>query len=233
MFVLTFIGPLAGVGSIPNTIAFVKSPLENKRTGPDLHIYHHQRIKKEIELSGSYDGISPSYFPGPYYDSFAVTPRLISVKSRGTVRLNNTDPIWSHPKIKLNLLSDPHDLKTIVKGAQIASRLFETQLFKKMGIKKYTKPIKACEQYGIETSKYFECAAKKYSEPVWHVTGTCRMGPKNDSTAVVDPKLRVYGIEGLRVIDASIMPNIPSGNTYSPTIMIAEKGSDFIKSKWL
>lgn len=68
---------------------------------------------------------------------------------------------------------------------------------------------------------------------IYHPVGTCKMGPKWDKGAVVDPRLRVYGVGGLRVIDASIMPTIPSGNTNAPAIMVGEKGADLVKEDWL
>lgn len=211
----------------------MQTSLENKVGIPDIQINHFQKIIKDVELSAYDDGFGPSYYPGSYYDSFSVSSRVIAAKSVGRLRLHDTDPIWSHPKLKMNYLTHPHDVKTIVEGALMISKLFETQVFKKIGVKKFTRPAKGCEQFKFESPKYFECAAKKYARAVYHVTGTCKMGPKNDSTAVVDPKLRVYGIQGLRVIDASIMPVVPRGNTYSSTIMVAEKGSDLVKQKWL
>jgi len=73
--------------------------------------------------------------------------------------------------------------------------------------------------------------ARSYGSTGYHLMGTCRMGPATDPTAVVDDQLRVYGLEALRVVDASIMPNMPSANTYASTMMIAEKASDMIRNR--
>lgn len=74
--------------------------------------------------------------------------------------------------------------------------------------------------------------ARHYTVTIYHPVGTCKMGPDEDEEAVVDPTLRVRGLSNLRVIDASVMPKIISGNTNAPTVMIAEKGADLIKKRW-
>ena len=92
-------------------------------------------------------------------------------------------------------------------------------------------PVEGCENITFGTDGYWECAIKYLTNAENHQSGTCIMGP-SPSEAVVDSTLRVHGIRGLRVIDASIMPNVTSGNIHAPIIMIAEKGSDMIKADW-
>lgn len=91
----------------------------------------------------------------------------------------------------------------------------------------------ACKKFPHLSDDFWACLARHYTQTIYHPCGTAKMGPASDPTAVVDSELQVYGIKGLRVIDASIMPTITTGNTNIPTIMIAEKASDMIKSKYL
>lgn len=86
-----------------------------------------------------------------------------------------------------------------------------------------------CAELEPLSDTFWACIARYYSQTIYHPVGTVKMGPENDRMAVVDHNLRVYGITGLRVVDASIMPRIVSGNTNIPTIMIAEKTADIIK----
>jgi choline dehydrogenase len=92
-------------------------------------------------------------------------------------------------------------------------------------------PVEGCEDITFGTDEYWECAIRYMTNAENHQAGTCAMGPVQRE-AVVDSTLKVYGIRGLRVIDASIMPNVTSGNLQAPIIMIAEKGSDMIKADW-
>ena len=88
--------------------------------------------------------------------------------------------------------------------------------------------LEECDRY--LSSKLLSCTLPRYiTYNYYHDVGTCRMGPPSDPLAVVDPELRVYGVAGLRVADASIMPEITSGNTAAPTVMIGEKAADIIK----
>lgn len=87
-------------------------------------------------------------------------------------------------------------------------------------------------QFNFDSVEFWDCHARHYTMTIYHPSGTCKMGPKEDDMSVVDHRLRVHGISSLRVVDASIMPNIITGNTNAPTIMIAEKAADMIKEDY-
>jgi choline dehydrogenase len=145
-------------------------------------------------------------------------------ESRGYVRAKSTDP-FIDPVIQPNYLKDPSDQRTMVEGIKLARKLLHApQLAKYVARETFPGP-------GIETDDEILDFARKYCTSVWHLIGTARMGPSSDPTAVVDNQLRVYGLQNLRVVDASIMPSMPSANTYASTMMIAEKASDMIRGR--
>ena len=171
------------------------------------------------------------YKPIERLHSWMIIPILLRPKSRGRVMLRSNDP-FHKVLIFPNYFDHNYDLETLLKGVKKTIELSETNAFKKFGSKLHDIPVPGCENFAFNSDEYWRCVIKHLTFSINHVSGTCKMGPASDKKAVVDPRLRVHGINGLRVIDASIMPIIPSGHINVPTIMIAEKGADLIKEDW-
>ncbi|XP_014292943.1 glucose dehydrogenase [FAD, quinone] [Halyomorpha halys] len=148
--------------------------------------------------------------------------------SRGTVRLRDTNPL-SPPLMDPQYMTTPTDIEASMRTIQFVSQLLQTKSMQRIGAQLITTLLPLCSNYTVMSDEYALCLLQQYSVTIYHSVGSCKMGPDNDPAAVVDPRLRVYGIKNLRVIDASIMPVVTSGNTNAPTIMIGERASDFIK----
>ncbi|KAK9872827.1 hypothetical protein WA026_019611 [Henosepilachna vigintioctopunctata] len=164
--------------------------------------------------------------------SIQIVPTLLHPKSRGYLTLKDSNPM-SHPLIFANYYTHPDDVKVVVEGIKIALKLAETKALKRYGFQLDRTHTPGCEKFRFGTDDYWACSAKQMTGPENHQAGSCKMGPHSDPLAVVNPFLQVYGIDRLRVMDTSIMPKVVSGNTNAPAIMIGEKGSDLIKSRWL
>lgn len=145
-------------------------------------------------------------------------------ESVGYVRSRSPDP-FVDPIIQPNYLSAPEDRRVLLAGMKLARRLLHTPELS------HFFDCDALPGPEVNTDDEWLDYARRYGSTAYHLIGTNRMGPATDPTAVVDDQLRVHGLQGLRVVDASIMPNIPSANTYSSTMMIAEKASDMIRGR--
>jgi choline dehydrogenase-like flavoprotein len=147
---------------------------------------------------------------------------VLRPKSRGSVWLKSADP-FAAPMIDPNFLAEDSDLDTMVAGFKTTRRLLDAPALKAL---QKTDAVTS----GIETDAQIRDVLRNNVDTVYHPVGTCKMGV-NDPAAVVDPKLKVYGLGGLRVVDASIMPTLIGGNTNAPAIMIGEKAADMIKAE--
>jgi choline dehydrogenase len=152
---------------------------------------------------------------------FTIGPTLIKPRSAGWLTLRSTDPAAS-PAIHANYLSDEADLRVLVHGIRFAREIAAAAAFA---------TYRGAEKHPgaeVKSDRELDNYVRTIAQTIYHPVGTCKMGI--DPLAVVDSRLRVRGLEGLRVVDASIMPSVTRGNTNAPTIMIAEKGADFIKA---
>ena len=189
---------------------FVKS--DPSRATPNLQ-FHVQPISTDI-LGAT-----------KMHDFDGITPTVANVRptSRGEINIASNDS-RDNPKIKMNYLSTQDDRDVAAKALKIVRNIMlNTETFKKYEPEEYRPGS------NITDDEELVKAASDHAQTIFHPVGTCKMG-KGDE-AVVNDKLQAHGIQNLRVVDASIMPNITSGNTNAPTIMIAEKASDMILNK--
>ncbi|HEY9659731.1 MAG TPA: GMC family oxidoreductase N-terminal domain-containing protein [Allocoleopsis sp.] len=168
----------------------------------------------QINFSAGIPELAPPEFKANGSVSIFV-PLLIQPQSRGEVKLRSANPI-DPPRIDPRYLHQETDVKTYIRAIELCRELAHTQAFADFNTGEVAPGSTAnLEQY-----------IRQYADTIWHPVGTCKMG--RDAMAVVDPQLRVYGVEGLRIADASVMPTIPSGNTNASCVMIGEKAADLI-----
>ena len=186
---------------------FAKS--DSSRETPNLQ-FHVQPISTD-NLGGS-----------NLHDFSAFTPTVANIRptSKGEINIVSKDS-REYPKIKMNYLSSDEDRKVAAAGLKLIRKIvLESNEFQQY------KPEEFRPGINIQDDEELVKAGSNYAQTIFHPVGTCKMG--NDENAVVSDELKVHGVENLRIIDASVMPNITSGNTNAPTIMIAEKGADMI-----
>ena len=165
--------------------------------------------------------LSLDRFGEPLHRFDAITPSVCNLQptSRGHVRITSRDP-EKHPAITLNYLATKEDCEVAVQGMRFTRRIMADEALARF------QPMEWLPGSQITSDDEMLDAARDVGTTIFHPVGTCAMG--NDELAVVDDRLRVRGIRGLRVIDASVMPTITSGNTNAPTVMIAEQGARFV-----
>jgi choline dehydrogenase-like flavoprotein len=199
-------GPLAS--NVFESTAFIRSGAGGDR--PDIQIAFQPARR------------NPDAFPLPLGHGFAMSVVNLYPRSRGDVRLASRDPRIA-PRVNPNILADPEDSAPLLRGLHLARRLCDAPAFA---------PYRATEVRpgrGTRSDAEFEAYLREATATVHHPVGSCRMGV--DAQAVVDPTLRVRGIDGLRVVDAAVFPGIVGGNTNAPIVMVAERAADLITGR--
>lgn len=153
---------------------------------------------------------------------------LLRPKSKGTVTIKNRN-YRNHPKVDANFFDDDEDLKRVLEAFRYVLEMGETKAFKDAGAEFLKVNIQECDNFVTFSDEYLKCYIRYMSNHAYHPAGTAKMGNATDESAVVTPQLKVKGVNGLRVADGSIMPNVVTGNLGAPIIMIGEKAADFIK----
>lgn len=166
-------------------------------------------------------------------NTLTMLPTLLNPKSRGQVLLRSNDP-FDKPHVSKGFFTDENneDFEALYQGIQFARRMYATEVFKQYEAQILPMNVPACTGFEFDSESYYRCLMKQIAMGLYHLAGSCKMGPGEDSTSVVSDKLRVHGVMNLRVIDASVMPYAVSGNINAATVMIAEKGSDMVKDDW-
>ena len=210
-YALTRGGPLAM--SVNQAGAFLRSRAGLTRA--NLHIYFNPASYSTTTLGSRRRLMNPDPYPG-----FLMSFNTCRPTSRGSIHIRSADPL-EPPAIAPNSLSTAEDLQDVFDGARTVRRI--------AGAAPLAAVTESEREPGAQVSSDAEVLAdfRKRAGTVFHACGTCAMGP-DTRTAVVDSRLRVHGVRGLRIVDASAFPNVTSGNTNTPTIMLAEKGADLI-----
>ncbi|MEO0883521.1 MAG: choline dehydrogenase [Pseudomonadota bacterium] len=201
--------------SAAHIAAFVKTRPELATPDVQFHILPATMDMQKMTESGD---MELEKEPG-----LTIAPCQLRPESRGSVHLRSGDHT-AHPSIKPNYLSDPLDQQTAIAGLRWARKFTEQPVLAKY-IEHEMEP--GAE---LQSDEELLAFARETGGTIYHPVGTCKMAPEGDPMGVVDGKLRVRGVENLRVVDASVMPRLVSGNTNAPTIAIAEKASDMIKA---
>jgi choline dehydrogenase len=199
-------GPLSS--NVFESVAFLKSA--EGLTRPDIQLVFQPARK-----------LKPG-FPFPIGHGYAVSPVALYPRSRGRLTLASADPLAA-PAIDANLLGVPEDIEPLIRAIRLVRRAFASPPFARYAA------VESAPGPSVQSDEDIAAYIRATSYTVHHPAGTCRMG--SDPDAVLDPDLRVRGIDGLRVADASIMPMLIGGNTNAPVVMIAEKASDLIRGR--
>ncbi|XP_018572227.1 glucose dehydrogenase [FAD, quinone]-like [Anoplophora glabripennis] len=215
--VLAFMNVNDNESSVPNIQQILVSPPGSTPNGWRTLNFNKQILDQFAELSSPYTDIN-------------IWLVLLNPKSEGSLTLKSNS-FLDFPKIDYNFYAEEEDVETMLAAITETLKLLETDTFKSVD-GKYAPTTTVCANYTEGADEYWRCMIEQLTTSVYHLVGTTRMGTSSNDS-VVSPTLFVHGMNSLRVVDAGVMPKIPSGNINAPTYMIAEKAADEIKNYWI
>lgn len=233
-------GPISNLGGAEG-IAYIKTHVSKEPEDiPDielLFIGSSMATDYDISVRRSFNLDKKSYdsflkpLEGKY--TFTVVPVLLHPKSVGQMKLRSKNP-YDPPLFYGNYLTDPdnQDLKTLLAAIRYIQTLTKTLALQVYKATLNSNPLAGCDRFAFDSEDYWICALRSISTTMHDQVGTSKMGPSTDPEAVVNNKLQVYGIKGLRVADCSVLPLTSGGHNNAIGIMIGEKAADFIKANW-
>lgn len=225
-------GPLSSTGMSQVTARLNSKYADPSGNDPDIQLFfrgYTQRCTQNSSADAPQDPSNPDATR-----TLGISPVNLHAESRGYIALRSSDP-FEAPVMVANYLTAPGDIDVLVEGIRIIQNLTRSDtLVSKYGIQLQDTTYGDCAELNeFDSDDFWKCAIRYSTGPENHQASSCRMGPSSDEYAVVDNQLSVYGIDGLRIADASVMPKVVSGNTHPTIVMIAERTVDFIKSTWL
>ena len=230
-------GPMTSPGSTEG-IAYYDTNETLNKGWPDIELLQFGgAVSSDPILLQNYN-LNTTFYNSVYGDlvaqkknAFMIYPILLRPKSRGNITLKSTNP-FDDPVVIPKYFGFMSEVNTIVRGIKKITGLMNSTAFKAINATMVEANIPACLDLKYGSSSYWLCYARHFTFSLWNYCGTAKMGPSTDPTAVVDARLKVHTIKGLRIIDASIIPTIPTAHLNAPVMMIGEKGSDMIKEDY-
>ena len=219
-------------------MAFINSQGSEERSEnvPDLQLMFSGQITSQdaydemnIESLAVNQAYGSKAFFSQMYTGFTIFIALLHPTSKGEISFDRFNPLGP-PNINPNYLDTKEDVSTLIRGIRLVQKIVNTTSLSQYNAKESLVDAKCAFKY--DSDEFWEWYIKLLTFTMAHPVGTCRMGSVEDQRSVVDERLRVIGASGLRVVDASVIPSLPSGNTHAPVVMIAEKAADMIKEDY-
>ena len=222
-------GLLSAPGSEASAFFYLNESRKGYSNADIQMVFYSLILSTNVNLFNFKDDVYKEYFAGKTnVNGFLTLLHPTRPKSTGTIKLRNRDP-FEYPIINPMYLTDYQDIREYIEAIRIWERFLETPTIQGLGASVQSMKFSFCLHEKFRSDSYWECIIRHLALTASHPCGTARMGAESDPSSVVDPELRVKGIRGLRVVDASVFPNVTSGNTQAPVVMIAEKIADTIR----